>query len=283
MKKVFFCVSLVLSGLMTSCVEKHELVDEDSMPSWLGGSIYSELRNPSSGQLKGTFSTYLQLINDLGYTEELNRTGSVTVFPANDDAFTRFFQTQTDWKKGDGSYVRSYSDLSEAQKKQLLLSSMLGNALLTNMLSNIQSGNTTEPGRVMKHETRMGLVDSVTTYPLNTAASVYPNNPFWTGFTKGVSVVADGTTPMMIHFTPEFMTNNTITTDGSNSDFAILMRLAASNILPSLTPQKIIKQVQRVLSKYGDEDECSAICVRPNAAYPECVWSDGRDETYTMP
>ena len=223
MKKVFFCVSLVLSGLMTSCVEKHELVDEDSMPSWLGGSIYSELRNPSSGQLKGTFSTYLQLINDLGYTEELNRTGSVTVFPANDDAFTRFFQTQTDWKKGDGSYVRSYSDLSEAQKKQLLLSSMLGNALLTNMLSNIQSGNTTEPGRVMKHETRMGLVDSVTTYPLNTAASVYPNNPFWTGFTKGVSVVADGTTPMMIHFTPEFMTNNTITTDGSNSDFAILM------------------------------------------------------------
>ena len=223
MKKVFFCVSLVLSGLMTSCVEKHELVDEDSMPSWLGGSIYSELRNPSSGQLKGTFSTYLQLIQDLGYTEELNRTGSVTVFPANDDAFTRFFQTQTDWKKGDGSYVRSYSDLSEAQKKQLLLSSMLGNALLTNMLSNIQSGNTTEPGRVMKHETRMGLVDSVTTYPLNTAASVYPNNPFWTGFTKGVSVVADGTTPMMIHFTPEFMTNNTITTDGSNSDFAILM------------------------------------------------------------
>ena len=33
----------------------------------------------------------------------------------------------------------------------------------------------------------------------------------------------------------------------------------------------------------GDEDESSAICVRPNAAYPECVWSDGRDETYAMP
>ena len=70
---------------------------------------------------------------------------------------------------------------------------------------------------------------------------------------------------------------------GDISDFAILVRIAASNILPSLTPQKIIKQVQRVLSKYGDEDECSAICVRPNAAYPECVWSDGRDETYIMP
>ena len=70
---------------------------------------------------------------------------------------------------------------------------------------------------------------------------------------------------------------------GDISDFAILVRLAASNILPSLTSQKIIKQVHRVLSKYGDEDECSAICVRPNAAYPECVWSDGRDESFTIP
>lgn len=224
MKKIILCASVACMGLlMPSCVDKHELVDEESLPNWLGGSIYGELQNPTNGQLNGTFSTYLQLVSDLGYAEELNRTGSVTVFPANDDAFNRFFQTQTDWKRADGSYVRSYNDLSFAQKKQLLLSSMLGNALLTNMLSNIQSGTTTEPGRVMKHETRMGLVDSVTTYPLATAAQVYPNNPYWKDFSRGVSVVTDGTTPMMVHFTPEFMANNSISSDGSESDFAILM------------------------------------------------------------
>ena len=39
MKRIFFCVSLVLTGLVTSCVDKYEEVDADSKPSWLGGSI----------------------------------------------------------------------------------------------------------------------------------------------------------------------------------------------------------------------------------------------------
>jgi uncharacterized surface protein with fasciclin (FAS1) repeats len=95
MKKLFLCLSIVSTGLfVTSCVEKHQLVDEDVMPSWLGSSIYGELQNPSgNGQLQGTFNTYLRLVSDLGYAEVLNRTGSKTVFPANDEAFDRFFQS----------------------------------------------------------------------------------------------------------------------------------------------------------------------------------------------
>ena len=110
MKKVFFCVSLVLSGLMTSCIDKYEEVDADSKPSWLGGSIYSELKNPNQARLTGTFNTYLRLIDDLGYAETLNRTGSKTVFPANDEAFKRFF-SDNQWGVG------SYEELTEAQKK----------------------------------------------------------------------------------------------------------------------------------------------------------------------
>ena len=93
MKRFFFCVSLVLTGLMTSCVDKYEEVDADSKPSWLGGSIYSELKNPNQERLTGTFVNYLRLIDDLGYAETLNRTGSKTVFPANDEAFERFFKS----------------------------------------------------------------------------------------------------------------------------------------------------------------------------------------------
>ena len=96
MKKFLFCISLVLTGLMSSCVDKYEEVDADSKPEWLGGSIYSELKNPNQERLTGTFNTYLRLIDDLGYDEVLNRTGSKTVFPANDEAFQRFFSSN-DW------------------------------------------------------------------------------------------------------------------------------------------------------------------------------------------
>ena len=93
MKKLFFCVSLVLTGLMASCVDKYEEVPADELPATLGGSIYEELqKGESGGKLTGTFNTYLRLINDLGMDTTLMRTGSKTVFPANDEAFERFFK-----------------------------------------------------------------------------------------------------------------------------------------------------------------------------------------------
>ena len=58
---------------MTSCVEKYEEVDAESKPGWLGGSIYSELKNPNQERLTGTFNTYLRLIDDLGYAEIVNQ------------------------------------------------------------------------------------------------------------------------------------------------------------------------------------------------------------------
>ena len=132
MKKFIFCISLSLAGLMTACVDKNEAVDADSKPSWLGGSIYQELKNPQ--YLSGTFTNYVRLIDDLNYAETLNRTGSKTIFPANDEAFERFF-SDNEWG------VSSYDQLTDAQKQQLLYSSMLDNAMLVGMLSNVRNGN----------------------------------------------------------------------------------------------------------------------------------------------
>ena len=74
MKKFFFCISLVLTGLMTSCVDKYEEVDAESKPSWLGSSIYAELKNPdNNAKLSGTFNNYLRLVDDLGYAETVRR------------------------------------------------------------------------------------------------------------------------------------------------------------------------------------------------------------------
>ena len=191
-------------------------VDEDSTPSWLGGSIYSELK--SGDKLTGTFTTYLKLIDDLGYDETLNRTGSKTIFPANDDAFKRFFQSN-DWG------VSSYEELTFAQKKMLLYSSMLDNALLTSMLSNVESTTATTgiaEGMALKHPSNISVIDSITKI---TPAEMPKNNNYWNTFRESgqpIWAVCDNTTPPVVHFTREQMVNNGISTQGDQSDFAII-------------------------------------------------------------
>ena len=121
-------LSLAIAGL-TGCSDDYELDDEGNYPSWLGGIIYEALKNPASLQgdngqkLDGTFSNYLRLIDDLGYAETLGKTGSKTVFPANDEAFERFYRNNS-WG------VTKYEDLTESMKKMLLNTSMLNNPIL---------------------------------------------------------------------------------------------------------------------------------------------------------
>ena len=115
-KKALFGLCLaVASGGFFSCQDRYDLDDEGNYPSWLGSSVYDQLKNPNQDVLTGTFNNYLRLIDDLGYTETLQKTGSKTVFPANDEAFERFYQNNS-WG------VRKYEDLTEAMKKQLLYS-----------------------------------------------------------------------------------------------------------------------------------------------------------------
>jgi hypothetical protein len=215
MRKIFFCVSLALVGLMSSCVDKYEEVDAESKPEWLGSSIYAELENPSSSAgLQGTFSNYLRLIDDLGQADVLRKTGSKTVFAANDEAFARFFQ-KNDWG------VTSYEQLTYAQKVLLLKSSMLDNPLLLQLLPNV-STSTVEPmlGQALKHETNVQIIDTV---QMVTPAELPKNNPKWDAFAaSGLNVVADNSRPRMVHLTREYMLNNNITFNGPNSDFALI-------------------------------------------------------------
>ncbi|MBO7140156.1 MAG: hypothetical protein J6W19_06245 [Prevotella sp.] len=224
MKKFLFCVSLVLAGLTTSCIDKYEEVDADSKPSWLGESIYAELKNPAGhGLLTGTFNNYLRLIDDLGYDEVLARTGSKTVFPANDEAFDRFFKSN-DWG------VTSYEQLTESQKKLLLYSSMLDNALLLGLLPNASNGNSDVlKGQALKHATNVSIIDSVQFITGSGSEDIRPsgmpaNNGYWQKYyDKGIHVVSDATRPMMVHLTREYMLANDIkVTGGEESDFAII-------------------------------------------------------------
>ena len=70
---------------------------------------------------------------------------------------------------------------------------------------------------------------------------------------------------------------------GDITDFDVLMRISIGGILPSLTPDKIFRHIERVLNRYGDPVEHSVICLKMNAAFDECIWSDGRDEMFEIP
>ena len=211
----------MICGGFTACSDDYDLDDPDNYPSWLGGSIYDAMKNPenlTSAQgnvLTGSFTNYLRLIDDLGYAETLSKTGSKTVFPANDDAFQRFYQ-QNAWG------VKRYEDLTDAMKRQLLYSSMLDNALLVEMLSNISDGATAVvQGQALKHTTGANVIDTIT--HLRNKAEMPVNNPYWEKYyDKGIYMVMDATRPMMVHFTEEQMTSNNITTRGDDSDFAVI-------------------------------------------------------------
>lgn len=100
-------LSAALAGglTLTGCKDDYVLDDEEPSAELLGASIYDYLRED------GGFTYFLRLIDDLGYGETLQRTGSKTLFPARDDAFERFFRNNP-------YGVRSYEKLTAAQKRQ---------------------------------------------------------------------------------------------------------------------------------------------------------------------
>ena len=224
-KRAFLGGSLaMIFGGFTACTDDYDLDDEGNYPSWMGGSIYQTLKDPSSLQssgkqmLTGTFENYLRLIDDLGETETMNKTGSRTIFPANDEAFARFFASNA-WG------VSRYEDLTRAQKRQLLYTSMLENALLVEMLSNVSRDATSvSQGQAVKHATAASVTDAMTF--LKSKDEMPANNPFWEKYYgNGIHIVSDATPSYMMHFTKEYLLNNGITIvskDGVPSDFEVL-------------------------------------------------------------
>ena len=214
MKKLFVYASLLCISLV-SC-KKEYLVPEGELPSWLGESIYKELQQ--SSQLEGTFNTYCKLIDDLDYKEVLSKTGSKTIFPANDEAFERFF------KGGNNKFgVSSYEELTHSQKAELLFSTMIDNAILIGTLSNKQNnaGNMLQ-GQLVKHATNMRLTYTVAPF---TAQNMPANNKYFSRFQNdGRSILAifDNTVAPMVHLTGEYMLNNNMTVTGDYSDFKVL-------------------------------------------------------------
>ena len=111
-------VALAGGSTLTSCTQYD--LDERTPDGW-GASIYSWLDE------QGNYTNTVRMIDDLGYREVLAKTGSKTLFVADDAAYDRFYRN-TLWG------VSSYSQLTTSQKKLLLFGSMLNNSIQLNNL-----------------------------------------------------------------------------------------------------------------------------------------------------
>ena len=126
-KYISMACLLFVCATVQSC--RDEYYYDDREPDFLGASIYEYLDE------QGEFTFFMKVIEDLGYKEILSKTGSNTLFVANDEAFLEGIKKE--WGVG------SYDSLSTDQKRFILFNAMLDNTYLLEMLSNSPSGSNT--------------------------------------------------------------------------------------------------------------------------------------------
>lgn len=195
--------SLMLSaclGGFTSC-SQYDL-DENDPEGW-GASIYSYL------EVQGNYSNTLKLINDLGLKEVLAKTGSKTLFVADDDAFNRFYSSN-EWG------VKSYSQLTLSQKKMLLLGSMVNSSYQVKDLASIEGP---VEGQSMRRLSSMSVFDTVSVVSPDKLPNMLDedavHNSTWRKF-KGrdeVVLMRDMTVVPVSYFVEAALSNYKITDD----------------------------------------------------------------------
>lgn len=231
---------LIGAGLLQSC-EKEILTGQ---PDWLGNSIYERLSEgitTNDGQHR-SFSYTLRLIDDLGYKETLSRTGSKTVFATPDDLYEKWFQ----------EHGLTYDKLTPMQKKQLFNNSMVNNAYLVDLMSNV-SGNPPQEGLCLRRETATTIFDSIPVMKVDEM----PVNPMlneekdaWTTLREegeDIRICKDATSAPMIHFLPSFMQKNNITAE----DLSIISNGESTSTDDSwISGKKVISKEQTCKNGY---------------------------------
>ena len=198
---------LFVGGLQQSC--KDWLDDYkyyDSEPEWLGESIYAFLQE---GTANHTYRNYVELIDSLGEKETLEKTGSKTLFVADDKAFERFYANNP-WG------VKSVKDMTVAQRKYIFYNTMLSNAILLDMMPNTSESS---EGDCISRATEFNSLDSVSRvhpnyYPLHSSWPTY--NQYWSLFAKQDTLLMSMSSASIVHFFDEYLKKNAISVSDVN-------------------------------------------------------------------
>ena len=186
--------------LFASCTDENYYANHN--PEWLGASIYDYLKTDKH------YTNYVKLIDDLGYKETLSKTGSKTLFVANDSAFNIFFSTPNVWG------VKSYDQLTLAQKKLILNFGMINNAYTSDNLPNYFDVSL-QTGAAMRRSTAISIYDSI---PYDSGNQLPFSSYFNKNRTKGIHILKDNTAWPIMQFTQKQMDQVLITDD----DFSFL-------------------------------------------------------------
>lgn len=238
----FAACMLALGANFSACTDDYVL--DEQKPTWLNSSIYETLESD------GGYTKFLTLIADPdvnsgdsegnSLVEILSRTGSKTVFVADDKAWESFFASNAKLPASNPWHTaQSYDLLTESQKKLLLHTTMLNNAIVMENLSS-SSGSSPVRGQYLRRGTDVERTDSVDYIAVKDLPKSYWNidkqanfNPDedpievdqWSRIRDGGLLgydsifIMETSVPMMIHFTNEFMAKNRIT----DEDFRIFM------------------------------------------------------------
>ncbi len=233
------CMTAVVVFGLSSCRPDYDL--DTTMPANLGSSIYEFLQDEG-------FDTYVQLINDLGYKDVLAKTGSKTLFVADEAAVQRFYESGV-FTKANGDPVTCYEDLSLAQKKMILYGSMLNNVYQAASLSTTEGPTI---GRTMRREASNSIYDtlpllSVEDMPIKKLSQA--GTDYWSIYRaegkKIMTFAGDMTQKPMVIFTPKFMEMNKILDD----DFDFLFNQGSYGDRPSRQANDVTVNGVRILKQ----------------------------------
>ena len=188
------------SGLLAGCSDYD--LDERTPDGW-GESIYSWLSD------RGDYTNTVRLIDDLNYRDVLGKTGSKTLFVADDAAYERFYQNNS-WG------ARGYGDLTASQKKMLLFGSMMDNSLQLNSLPSVQ-GNPPREGECLRRFASTSPFDSVAII----TTDQMPKNSYWQAYRengKPLVCMTDNSQTTLLQFVEKLLVNRHIT----NADYDFL-------------------------------------------------------------
>lgn len=286
---------LAACGLMYACKDDYTLDDEK--PGWLNASIYESLLHPKTND---TYQTYLRLLGDKqvnkgdrSLIDVLARTGSKTVFVANDKAWEAFFKRNATLPESNPwHYATSYDKLSESQKRLLIHTSMLNNAIVLENLASNESSNNDSPsrGEYMRRYTDVENFDTITYLsPEHLPVTYSPvDKDYWERFRRtrvdaegnveeiggnGLYMVTDSSLSMMVHFTNEHMKKNNI----KDEDFKIFMGQERSTPDVHIYNAKIISQDGVCENGYINVTD-KPLC--PLASMAEAIRVSGKTEIF---
>ena len=194
-------LTLAVAGMAVSCRDDYPYDDKE--PTWLGANVYDWL------QSNGQYSTYLAFVDKLGLDGTLARTGSKTLFPANDDAYARYFAQQG---LTGGTPRDIVNQMSRAEANYLFNASMLNMAYLDNMLANVPNSNSDDDGEgaAVVRDASASVYDKIQFRPIATL----PATEWWERFSeRGGTWIVDNEARPDVIFTPSFMQKQGITED----------------------------------------------------------------------